>query len=89
MRKKLSVLLIVIALSTVGCTENQRAKSFGGTATVILPAGRKLVNTTWKNADLWYLTRPMRADEKAESYEFNENSEFGFAEGKVIFVEQK
>lgn len=89
MRKRFGALLIVMTLAAVGCTENQRAKSFGGTATVNLPAGKKLVNATWKETSLWYLTRPMRADEKAETYEFAENSNFGVIEGKVIFVEQK
>lgn len=74
-------------LTSYGCTENSRAKTFGGTMTVTLPKGQKLMEATWKEADLWYLTRPMREGEKAEQYTFQENSTFGLVEGTVIFVE--
>ena len=57
--KKLFV-VAALALVMVSCTDQQRAKSFGGTSTVELPSGEKLVNVTWKGeADLWYLTRKM------------------------------
>ena len=72
-----------------GCTENQRAKSFGGSMTKNLPKGHKLVTATWKESQLWYLSRPMRNDEVPETYEFIEISNFGLMEGKVVFVESK
>lgn len=67
-------LLILIAIFSTGyfagCTENQKAKSFGGNAEIELPAGEKLVNATWKDDDLWYLTRPMIATDSAVTYTF-------------------
>lgn len=71
------------------CTQNVRAKSFGGTANVSLSAGQKLVTATWKDQELWYLTRPMRSDESPESYTLSEESSWGMIEGKVIFSESK
>lgn len=81
------ITLIVIGLSS--CTQNEMAKSFGETATVNLPKGQKLVTATWKEQSLWYLTREMKSDEKAEQYLFQEEISYGLVEGKVIFIERK
>jgi hypothetical protein len=91
MIKHLLALAFSAALvATTGCTDNTRAKQFGGTAVENLPQGTKLVTVTWKEPDsLWILTRPMRAGEVAESYEFNESSGFGIIQGKVILRESK
>lgn len=94
MKTVVSVIVIVavtffLAFMNSGCTENQRAKSFGGSTTKNLPKGHKLVTATWKNSQLWYLSRPMRNDEVPETYEFIEISNFGLMEGKVVFVESK
>lgn len=71
--KKLFV-VATLALAMVSCTDNQRAKSFGGTYSVELPAGEKLVNVTWKTeADLWYLTRKMTVKDTAETYTFRQD----------------
>jgi hypothetical protein len=81
----IGVLVIGLMVGTSGC--NSAVRNFGGTMTVELPAGEKLVNTTWKDDDFWYLTRPMREDEKPETYTFKEKSTFGVAEGTVIVKE--
>lgn len=83
------VLMVTFALATMSCTEKNRAKNWGGTATIDLPRGQKLVVVTWKEANLWYLVRPMKADEQAETYEFIEDSNFGMLKGKVIIKEHK
>lgn len=88
MKIKLLVLLTSLPL-LFSCTENQRAKRFGGTMQIGLPPNYKLENVTWKNEQMWYLTRPMRVDEKAEIYQFQEKSSFGLVEGSVIFTESK
>jgi hypothetical protein len=82
----LSSFLVVISLSS--CTQNEIAKKYGGTAIVKLPKGQKLVNTTWKEQNLWYLTRKMKEGEKPEQYFFKEESNFGVIEGTVIFQEE-
>jgi len=76
----------IVLLSS--CTENERARSFGGTQTVDLPVKTKLVNVTWKdNSNMWILTRPMREDETPETHTFSEKANFGVMEGSVIFKE--
>ena len=85
-RKVLALGLLVLV---IGCTSQQMAKGFGGSMTVDLPPGQKLVVATWKNSDLWYLTRPMRDGENAEVQSFRESSSFGIMEGVVKFVETK
>lgn len=87
MTKISAVLIFTLLLILTGCTENDRAKSFGGTMTIDVPAGQKLVTATWKESQLWYLTRPSRDGEKPEVSTFRENSRFGAVEGKVIFKE--
>ena len=84
--KKLLVLLVGLLL--LSCTEKQRAKSFGGDMVIDLPKGEKLIEATWKGEDLWYLTRPMRSNESPEIYIFREDSSFGVMEGTVTFKEQ-
>ncbi len=71
------------------CTENSRVKSFGGEGTINLPKGRKLVNVTWKETQVWYLTRPMNSTDVAETYQFHEESSWGMVEGTYNIVETK
>ena len=78
---------IATVLLLASCTENQRAKSFGGTSTMNLPKGEKLVNVTWKGDEIWYLTRPMKSDESPETYTYREESSLGVIEGTVILKE--
>lgn len=87
--KKLALFFIALLLIAAGCTDNQRVKNWGGTATIELPANQKLVNITWKTDDVWYLTRPMRKGETAETYKFHEESSFGTMEGTYIVKELK
>jgi len=81
------ILLAIMVLSLTGCHEATR--SFGGNMTIELPKGQKLEEITWKEADLWYLTRPMTEDDIAEIHTFQESSEFGVFEGTVTIIETK
>jgi hypothetical protein len=89
MKKKLVLTLscISILVALTGC--NSVTKSLGGTMTVKLEEGKKLVNCTWKDDEFWYLVRDMKDDEKAETYEFIEKSNMGVLEGKVIIKEKE
>jgi len=90
MKKLLQMILgASLVLSLVGCTANERARSFGGTETMRLERGIKLENVTWKESEIWILTRPMRSDERAETHEFIEKSRHGLVEGKVIIIETR
>jgi hypothetical protein len=84
--KTLTILTVLAALTS--CTENQRAKQFGGTAKVELPQGTKFVAATWKEDALWYAYRPARPDEKPETVTLKEQSSFGLLQGEVIFAER-
>lgn len=80
---------VVFALSLCGC-EQTMAKSFGGDMTLTLEPNQKLEMITWKDdISLWYLTRPMKEDEEAETYTFQQSSEFGIFEGTITIVEVK
>ncbi len=79
--------LILFAVVLSACTENSRARNFGGSGTIAVPCGQKVVNATWKETNLWYLTRPMREGEVPETYSFSESSQFGVLEGAMTIKE--
>lgn len=83
------VLVLVAVVAFSSCTENLRTRKYGGTTTVDLDPGQKLVEVTWKEASLWYLTEPMEPGYEPKTKVFQEDSRFGIMEGKVIFVEHK
>jgi hypothetical protein len=78
---------LVIVFGSPACSSNNMAKNFGGTMTVNLPPGQKLVTATWKDDEFWYLARPMRLGEVPETSTFQEKSSAGLVEGKVILIE--
>ena len=71
------------------CTENQMAKHYGGKMTVEIPKGQKFINATWKESQLWYVTKEMSPSDSADTYYFHEKSSWGITEGTVIFKESK
>jgi hypothetical protein len=87
--KRLFLSLVAISLIATSCTENERVKNFGGEGTINLPAGRKLINITWKDTEIWYLTRKMKDTDSAETYQFQEESSWGTIEGVYNIVESK
>lgn len=82
-------ILFGLLLTLFACTENARVRRWGGTGTLTLPKGQKLVNLTWKGDQLWYLTRPMTANDSVETYEFHEESSFGVIEGTYKVIESR
>lgn len=89
MRKSTFAALTVLILSTFSCTENERAKNFGGNLIVNLECNQKLFDITWKDDDFWYATRLMHEDEGPEIYTFTEDSSYGIWKGKVSLVESR
>ena len=77
-----------LTFSALACTENARARSFGGTAKIEVKAGHKVVGASWKRDDLWVLTRPMRDGEVPETLIMSESSSWGVVEGHVQLVER-
>lgn len=87
--KKIIVCGLIGLFGLVSCTENSRVRHWGGEGTISLPQGRKLVTVTWKENQIWYLTKPMREDDVAETYQFHEESSWGVIEGTYNIVETK
>ena len=91
MRQLLGIFIGAIVLTTMmyGCTENNRVKMWGGTETITLDTGKRLVNVTWKDKNgtsLWILSK--QDTTKPSTYTFEEKSSLGVMEGKVIIKEQ-
>jgi hypothetical protein len=79
--KKIKIITLIIALLTlVSCTDNQKARSFGGTETIKLEPQEKFINITWKQDNLWVIVQ----DTITKKYYAREKSSFGIMEGKVI-----
>lgn len=89
MKKVFIVLGMVMLFGVFGCTPQQRARTYGGRTVIELPAGEKLVEATWKENSLWYLTEPMEDGYEPKSKTFQESSQFGIMEGTVVFVEKR
>lgn len=85
----LVVFVLFLSACLLGCTENERARNYGGEQTVKLPKGEKLIEATWKENNLWYLTEPMDSDYIPKTRIFQESSDFGVWNGKIIFIESK
>lgn len=85
----MAVLAVFSAVSFSSCTEQERVKSFGGSMTVDLEPGEKLMMATWKESDLFYLTEPMEDDYQPKTKIFRESSSWGAIESKIIFVEHR
>ena len=71
----------ILLFSVLSCTDNQRARTVGGEETIELPKNRVLLNATWKQADLWLLTKDTLTNEVF----FNEKSNWGVLEGTIKF----
>lgn len=85
----IGVLLVVLMASLTACTSNTSARYYGGTTTINLDTNRKFVDITWKDDNLWVLTKPMIENDIAETYRFEEDSRYGVWEGTVIIKETK
>lgn len=87
--KKVLFALTLIILLFIGCTKNQMARRYGRTMTIKLEPGQRLMEATWKDNNLFYLTEPMDPDYEPKTKTFHEDSNFGVIESTVIFVETR
>ncbi len=78
---------VLVLAFLIGCSDNTRARQYGGTWTKALPCDKMLVNVTWKTDDLWVLTTDAPAGYTPRTYEFVEDSVNGVWEGTVIVTE--
>lgn len=86
--KKL-ILIVVALICMCSCTEQIRTRQFGGKMEIRLPAGQELMEATWKDDDLFYLTRPMTPDYVPVTKTFQESSSWGVMESTVYFIETR
>lgn len=80
---------LVLALVSLPACQNSVVRKVGGSMTVNIPCGQKLVTASWKQDDLWYLTRPMPLSEDPSLLTYQEKSLWGALEGQVIFAESR
>ena len=84
------ILVFIISLVCLTSCEQVITKELGGTTTITLKNGEKLVEATWKgDGNLWYLVEPMDSDYVPKTKVFKESSVYGVMEGKVIFIETR
>ena len=86
MKKLIILLAFAISLTMTSCTENIRAKEWGGNLTINLESQERVVNVTWKNADLWILTKIDTT--KQQLYNFSEKSTWGIMQGNITIIER-
>ena len=72
--------LAVVALAVVSCTDNSRARRWGGTEQVELKPNEVVLNVTWKENEMWICTK----DTISGVVYFREKSAWGVMEGTVI-----
>ena len=87
--KKIILLIITISICLCSCTKQIRTHTYGGDMTINLPAGQELMMVTWKDNDLFYLTRPMSPDYVPVTKTLKENSSFGIIQSTVYFKESR
>lgn len=83
------ITIIALFICLCSCTEQERTRQYGGEMTINLPAGQELMSVTWKDNDLFYLTRPMASDYVPVTKTFKENSAWGIIESTVYFKESR
>lgn len=83
------LLLGILACLTLGGCQQTCTRQTGGTTTINLPKGQKLIEATWKEDNIWYLMEPMDSDYIPKTKTLKESSALGIAEGTVIFIEEK
>ena len=83
------VLICIAGIAGIISAASAKERKSGGTQTIDLPAGVKLVNASWKDRQMWYLVRPAHSNETAETLEYIEYSNRGLVQGKVIFIEHE
>ena len=87
--KKLFIFLFVLTAMLTSCTMQTISRHVGGSFTIELDPGQKLVEATWKDANLWVLTAPMDSTYTPQTLILKEYSEFGVLEGEIKFIESR
>lgn len=70
----------IVLLALASCTDNERARRFGGTEQVELKPNEVVLNVTWKENEMWICTK----DTTTNTVYFREKSSWGVMEGTII-----
>jgi len=89
MKRIILIFTAIICIVLTSCTKQQATRQFGGQMEIKLPAGQELMEVTWKDNDLFYLTRPMATDYVPVTKIFQESSAWGVMESTVLFIETR
>lgn len=89
MKRIILIFTALLCITLTSCTPQQMTREFGGKMEIKLPAGQELMMVTWKENDLFYLTRPMSQDYTPVTKTFQESSSFGIMESTVLFIESR
>lgn len=76
--------MIAILFAVTACTQNQRARNYGGTETIIVAKNEEILNASWKGDQLWVLIKNKETNEIT----LQEKSSWGVVEGKIKFVKE-
>lgn len=76
-------------MTLTSCTEQERARQFGGTVKIQVEPGQKVMMATWKNNDLFYMVEPMEDDYIPKTKKLVESSSWRVMESEIIFIETK
>ena len=85
---RLMMMIACLVLAT-SCTEQYMTRHYGGKMKIELPKGERLINATWKESDLFYLTEPMDSGYVPKEKVFRESSSLGVLESEIIFMESR
>lgn len=77
---KFLLLVFILIASLTSCTDNSRSRNYGGTETVDLRKNEVFVNMSWKQDNLWIITK----DTVTGISYGREKSSFGMLEGTII-----
>jgi len=96
-RTKLGIGAVIFALLICGglylfMGSQYITKRIGGSTTIELPEGKKLVPYTvqWEpnGSHIWYLTEDAEPGYTPKAYTFHESSNLGILEGTIVFQER-
>lgn len=82
------ILIFLAALVAVSC-ENYTTRVLGGSMTINVEPGYKVTNATFKETEVWYFVEPMDSTYVPKQKKFIEKSNYGIAEGVIIFNETR
>jgi hypothetical protein len=89
MKKIYLLFSLLTILSFSSCTEQERARNFGGKIEIEVPTGYKVTSATWKETELFYFMEPMEEGYVPKEKKFVESSSYGIWESEVIFKEKR